>query len=216
MSTRPHPFRSRTVRALVAGIGLALMSAPAARADEALPGIRVEGLRPAVPPPEAGSLRTMKTDDLVTALHTAPDARAARPYVRELERRRGESGSDTVDLLMDQALAAIHSGQPGRALDLLDAALRIRPAYSEAFVRRALVRFQSDDVVGAVDDLAAALDADPDNWTALEGIGTVFRALGDDKAAAAAYDRALAINPWLTEAREARDKLAPEVDGREM
>lgn len=69
---------------------------------------------------------------------------------------------------------------------------------------------------GAVDDLAQALAVDPDNWTALEGLAAVFRSLGDDAAAALAYDQALIINPWLTDARAAREKLAPEVDGREI
>ncbi|MGH2341081.1 tetratricopeptide repeat protein [Segnochrobactraceae bacterium EtOH-i3] len=199
---------------------LALLSAGAgdawAQTDTGLPGIRLEGLGPAVAAPEAPALKAMSPTDLLIALRRAPDARAARPYVREIERRRGASGSDTVDLLMDQALRASRDGQTGRALDLLDAALRIRPDFSAAHVRRALVRFQSGDAGGAVEDLAAALEADPDNWTALEGIAAVFVSLGDEKSAAVAYDEALAINPWLTEAREARDKLTPDVDGREI
>lgn len=197
---------------VVAGAGLA--AAPA-WADGTLPGLRLGGTPPDAPA-ETPALRSLSQPELVAGLRRAPDARAARPYERELDRRRSQSGSDTVDLLMDQALRATRSDAPGRALDLLDAALRLRPAFSEAYVRRALVRFQTDDDAGALADLAAALEADPDNWNALEGVAAVFVSLGDDVAAAAAYDAALDINPWLTDAREARDKLVPEVDGREI
>lgn len=211
LSSARFPARALLLLALAGG----LLSVGPALADGTLPGIRLGGSAPegAAEPP---TLRSLSQADLASGLRRAPDARAARPYVRELERRRAQSGSDTVDLLMDQALRATRSGAPGRALDLLDAALRIRPAFSEGYVRRALVRFQTSDSSGAIEDLSAAIEADPDNWSAFEGVAAVFVALGDDEAAAVAYDQALAINPWLPDAREARDKLAPEVDGREI
>lgn len=213
MSTRPTACRL-PVPVLLLALAAGLAGGPAL-ADGTLPGIRLDGTAPEAPA-EPPALRSMSAPELAAALRRAPDARAARPYQRELDRRRAQSGSDTVDLLMDQALRATRNNAPGRALDLLDAALRLRPAFSEAYVRRALVRFQTSDNSGAIEDLSRALEADPDNWDAYEGIAAVFIALGDDVAAAAAYDQALAINPWLSDAREARENLVPEVDGREI
>jgi len=49
------------------------------------------------------------------------------------------SGSDTVDLLMERALIAVHAENYALALDLLDAVVLLKPDYTEGWNKRATV-----------------------------------------------------------------------------
>jgi Flp pilus assembly protein TadD len=68
----------------------------------------------------------------------------------------------------------------------------------------------------ALDDLRRALSLDPKHYRAINDLGLVLERLGAKKEALEAYRRALAVNPFLDDAREGVEALKREVEGQDI
>lgn len=167
--------------------------------------------RPPDPPRKPSTL-----DELFARLSAAKDADEANGVAGLIERRFERSGSDTADLLMTRAGLALKAEDGALAVELLDRATQLRPGWSEAWNRRAAAFFQLDDPVSAMADLQEALALEPRHFAAWTALGHLEMANGDKILALAAYRRALAIHPFLPELRKLIDRLAPDVDGRDL
>jgi cytochrome c-type biogenesis protein CcmH/NrfG len=64
-------------------------------------------------------------------------------------------------------------------------------------------------------DLAEALKREPRHFVALSGLAALLQQQGKDKAALRAYREVLAVYPLMEGAKQAVEKLAPNVDGRD-
>ncbi len=106
-----------------------------------------------------------------------------------------ESGSDTVDLLMERTLKAMDEKNYSLALDFLDRIVTLEPDYVEGWNKRATVFYLTDDYGKSVSDIERVLSIEPRHFGALAGLGTILRELGDDKRALEAYRQALALDP---------------------
>src|ERR1700751_1775100 len=153
------------------------------------------------PPSELPKLRRgarlHNLDFLFRALKVAPDEASAKNIEDRIWALWLGSGSDTCNLLMTRVKAAIDSENYDLAVRLLDAIIEIRPAYVEAWNRRATVFFLKRDYGSAVIDLRQVLAREPRHFGALTGLGAIMQDIGDEKAALEAYRRALAIDPHL-------------------
>jgi Tfp pilus assembly protein PilF len=63
----------------------------------------------------------------------------------------------------------------------------------------------------ALADLRRALNRDPQHYRALADLGLVFEALGTKTEALDAYRKALQVNPFLDDARQAVEFLSREI-----
>lgn len=127
-----------------------------------------------------------------------------------------ESGSATVDLLMRRGMLAQERGELSAARDFYSAAIRLDPAYAEAWHRRASVFLQEDNVGGALSDIGETLKREPRHFAALVGLGLVLEQLDKKKEALEAYRSALKLYPWMEEARAGAARLEPMIDGRRL
>jgi tetratricopeptide (TPR) repeat protein len=159
----------------------------------------------APPPPEAPQEETTakSLDKLYDRLAKTGFADEAAGILGEIDRTRGQSGSDTADLLMSRAETARGANLP-LALHLLDAVVDLYPQWSEAWSTRATLRFQSGDTAGAMADLAQTLKRDSRDIGALAGLGAILTNAGDPDAALRVYDRALALAPAYEPIQQAR------------
>jgi hypothetical protein len=183
------------------------------RAEKPLPGGGV-GVDLTAPP--AGQQAAVTLEQLFERLKTAKRPEAGQRIAREIEGRWLQSGSDTVDLLMARALAAIKANDTALALDLLDAIVTLKPDYAEGWNKRATVHFVRKDIGRSVADIEAVLRLEPRHYGALYGLATLMKELGDKKRALAAYRQALALNPFLSEVEKQVKDLSLEVDGRDL
>ena len=191
-----------------------LASASPLRAQPAPAAPRLEATPIPTPTPEAGKKSSL--DDLFARLAAAKDEEEAKGIASLVERRLARSGSDTADLLMQRATAALEADDAPLAVELLDRVTQLKPDWAEGWNRRAIAFFKLDDPGRAMLDLQEALVREPrafDAWTAL---GHLEMASGDKALALAAYRHALAIHPFLAEVKQAVERLAPEVDGRDL
>lgn len=88
------------------------------------------------------------------------------------------------------------------ALNEAETALRLGPELAEPYAARAAVLAAREDYEGALNDLARALDLNPNSIPALVEQGELLRGLGRAREAVSSAERAVALDPidWLRHA----------------
>ncbi len=160
--------------------------------------------------------RGKNLDFLFGALKAAPDEISAKHVEARIWAIWLQTPSDTAALLMARAKAAMDTHQTDIAIKLLDAIVKLRPDYIEAWNRRATIYYLKNDYGRALGDIEQVLIREPRHFGALAGLGMIMQDLGDDKRALDAYRKALAINPHLDKVPEMVKTLSEKVEGRDI
>ncbi len=168
------------------------------------------------PSPPKAPTRQERLDGLFARLGKTSDAGEAGGIAAVIERIWLESGSDTADLLMARAVAAMGDDRRDVAGALLDKILVLEPDWAEAWNRRATLRFLEEDDAGSMEDLTHVLTLEPRHFGALSGLGFILKRNGMNKGALAALRKALAIYPENPDIQKAVDELTPDVEGRDL
>jgi tetratricopeptide (TPR) repeat protein len=166
--------------------------------------------------PNIGADRTRGLDFLFGALKAAPDEASAKHVEARIWALWMQTSSDTAALLMARAKAAMDAKQADVALKLLDAVIKLRPEYVEAWNRRATLYYMQNDYTHSLEDIEQVLSREPRHFGALAGLGMIMQDLGDDKRALDAFRRALAVNPHLEKVPELVKSLTEKVEGRDI
>jgi tetratricopeptide (TPR) repeat protein len=159
---------------------------------------------------------TYSLDTLFGALKIAPDEASAKAIEDRIWAMWLVSGSDTCNLLMGRAKAAIDGKDYDLATKLLSAVIELKPDYVEAWNRRATVYYLQNDYAHSVADIREVLAREPRHFGALSGLGLILQEIGDDKDALEAYRKALAIDPHLEHIPEVVKTLTEKVEGRDL
>jgi tetratricopeptide (TPR) repeat protein len=117
---------------------------------------------------------------------------------------------------MSRAKVALDSKDTDVALKLLDAVIKLRPDYVEAWNRRATIYYLQNDYRRSMEDIRQVLIREPRHFGALAGLGMIMQETGDDKHALDAFRKALAINPYLERVPDLVKSLAEKVEGRDI
>lgn len=166
--------------------------------------------------PKTGADKTRGLDFLFGALKAAPDDASARHVEARIWSIWVQTPSDTAALLMSRAKLAVDAHQVDVALKLLDAVVKLRPDYVEAWNRRATLYYLKNDYAHAMADLQQVLSREPRHFGAIASVGMIMQEVGDDKHALEAYRKALEINPHLEKVPELVKSLTEKVDGRDI
>jgi tetratricopeptide (TPR) repeat protein len=166
--------------------------------------------------PKVGADRTKGLDFLFGALKAAPDDASAKHVEARIWAIWLQTPSDTAALLMSRAKAAVDAQQADVALKLLDAVVKLRPDYVEAWNRRATLYYLKSDYTRSLADIQQVLAREPRHFGALAGLGMIMQDIGDDKRALEAFRKALAINPHLEKVPELVKTLSEKVEGRDI
>lgn len=168
------------------------------------------------PPPSELTAADPALDELFKELLTAPTAAEASVLEEQIWQTWGQSGSATVDVLIERADAAEAAGDKPLALSFVDQATSLTPSYAGAWYRRSILRYDADDRAGAISDIQETLRREPRHFGALAGLGLIYEDMGQEKAALEAYRRALEIHPFLDTAKQGVSRLEPKVDGQDL
>jgi tetratricopeptide (TPR) repeat protein len=166
--------------------------------------------------PKVGPDRTRGLDFLFGALKAAPDEVSAKAVEAKIWAIWLQTPSDTAALLMARAKAAIDAQQGDIALKLLDATIKLRPDYVEAWNRRATLYYLRNDYGRSLADIQQVLVREPRHFGALAGLGMIMQDLGDDRRALEAFRKALAVNPHLDKVPDLVKTLTEKVEGRDI
>ena len=207
---------SRLFRAILpAALILSLSSLAHAQAD---PRAAPKPKLPEAPAklPKLGADKTRGLDFLFGALKAAPDDVSARHVEARIWAIWLQTPSDTVALLMSRSKAAMDAHQADIALKLLDAVVKLRPDYVEAWNRRATLYYLQNDYARSLADIQQVLIREPRHFGALAGLGMIMQDLGEDKRALDAFRKALEVNPHLEKVPELVKSLSEKVEGRDI
>lgn len=154
-------------------------------------------------------------DALFVQLEQAQDAGAAAPIELAIRERWADSGSPTVNILLERAAAAEREGDADLAGRFLDQASDLAPDYAEPWKRRANLAYTAEDYPGAIAAIQETLKREPRHFEAMAGLGFVYEELGQQRLALEAFRAALVVHPHYEPALQAVRRLEPRVDGRD-
>ncbi|MFQ5617503.1 MAG: tetratricopeptide repeat protein [Rhodospirillales bacterium] len=157
-----------------------------------------------------------RLDGLFTRLKAAHDE-------AEVERLTGaiwsiwhQSGRGVVDAQMQEGEWYMRLGSLGSALDDFSAAVAWAPDFAEAWHKRATVHFLMGNYPESIADLHRTLDLEPRHFGALGGLALIYLKLNEERAALAAMEKALEINPHLPRTRRKVQELHDRLDGKKL
>ncbi len=160
--------------------------------------------------------RAHNLDFLFGALKAAPDDETAKAIEQRIWALWMISRSDTANLLMSRVQKSIEEKDLDLALKLLDAVVKIKPNYVEAWNRRATIYYMKKDYGRSVADIREVLKREPRHFGALTGFGLILQDIGDDKQALEVYRRALAVYPRMQRIPDIVKTLSEKVEGRDI
>ncbi len=163
----------------------------------------------AVPAPSA----TKPLDTLFEALKRERDPEKAKGIASQIIAEMNDSGSATVNLLMQWSAEAIKEKKNAAALDFLDRVTLLDPAFAEGWNRRATLHYTMGDRRKSMADIAEVLKREPRHFGALAGLAGILMEAEDDELALKAWERYLNVYPADRDAQEAVSKLSEKIAG---
>jgi tetratricopeptide (TPR) repeat protein len=130
-------------------------------------------------------------DALFAKLKTESHAASAGRIARQIVGIWNESGSDTINLLMQWSAEAIGRQQYAAAQDLLEQVTTLKPDYAEGWNRRATLYFMMSDYGRSLSDIEQTLRLEPRHFGALSGLAAIFQKTSKNRQALDAWYRVL-------------------------
>lgn len=184
-------------------LALAAISPALAAADDSAPADRQD---------QATSPR-QHLDTLFTALKRERDPEQANIIADEIREIWNDSGSATINLLMQWTDKAILEKRNAAALDFLDQAIALKPDYAEAWNRRATLNYALGNYRKSMEDINQVLRLEPRHFGALAGMAAILDENGNDELALKAWQRFLEIYPSDRNAQQQVDTLTNKLAG---
>jgi len=198
---------------LVAGFLLAVAPALAAESTE-LPGDTeppVVAEQPDAILEEGAAL----LDTLFEELQAAPTAAAGKVIERRILVEWHHSGDPEIDRMFNAALLAMDIRAFGAAISVLDKIVAAKPDFAEGWNKRATIYYYVNEYDRSLADIERTLALEPRHFGALAGLGMIMQDTGNIPGAIAAFERAVAVNPSLTNLKEAIEQLRARI-GRDI
>jgi tetratricopeptide (TPR) repeat protein len=162
----------------------------------------------------AGHASAGPSDEMFEKLLKAPSESEANDAAQDIWASWMESGSPTVDMIMERAVDAQTIGDHETARAFYDRAIMLEPDYAEAWNRRATLFLNDENFPEALRDLNEALRLQPRHFGAWAGLGIMMETMGAETEALDAYRQALKIYPFMTQARQAEKRLSRVAEGQ--
>ncbi|MDL2405561.1 hypothetical protein PY650_07770 [Rhizobium calliandrae] len=162
----------------------------------------------------SGSLSPkQQIDNLFTALKRQRDPEQASLIADQIRMEWNDSGSATINLLMQWADKAIQEKRNAAAMDFLDQVIALKPDYAEGWNRRATLNYAIGDYRKSMEDINQVLRIEPRHFGALAGMAAILSEAGNDELTLKAWERFLEIYPANRAAQEQVNSLSEKIAG---
>ncbi|HEY5338556.1 MAG TPA: hypothetical protein VIJ85_10150 [Rhizomicrobium sp.] len=168
------------------------------------------------PAQQASSEAQKEIDKLFGNLAKAGSEEAAKPIEDQIVTLFGQSGSASIDLLMNHAAAALQAGDAATAKEIVITITEIAPGFAQGWVERAAIAQAEKDDAGALTYLQKAVTLNPRQFEALAELGGILVSYGDKKQALQYFRKAQALDPFLAGIGKQVDQLARDVEGEKI
>ncbi|MGB0410794.1 MAG: hypothetical protein ACPGFA_04330 [Pikeienuella sp.] len=196
-------------------LGASLISPLAVLAQPAAEMGAETGAAPEQAPPPANETRAEKLDRLFAAMAGASVADQNK-IALEIKGVWANSGSPSMNLLLDRALQATAGEAYDKARVHLNALTRLAPEFAEAWNASATLYFVQNDYGRAVAHIQNALVLEPRHFNALAGLAIILERVDRPGPALDAWMRVKTLYPDFVGAIEAIERLEPVVRGKEL
>ncbi|WP_337180918.1 hypothetical protein [Shinella sp.] len=162
----------------------------------------------------AAPTQAQRLDTLFDTLKREGNPGVAKGIADQIRREWQDSGSATVNLLIQWADKAMTEDKNVAALDYLDEAIRLKPDYVEAWNRRATLHFKMGNYRKSMSDINRVLAIEPRHFGALAGMAAIMSQTGRDEMALKAWEKFLDIYPTERQAQKELGELAEKLTGQ--
>ncbi len=154
-----------------------------------------------------------RLDKLFSDLKRERNDRTAERIAGNIWREWSDSGSASIDLMMQWSQKAIEAEKFAVALDFLDQVTALDPTYAEGWNRRATVHYRMKSYAKSLADIEQTLRLEPRHFGALSGMAQIMADTGHKQAALDAWQHVLAIYPMMRGAQAEVSTLSEELAG---
>ncbi|MBA1141144.1 tetratricopeptide repeat protein [Mesorhizobium neociceri] len=166
---------------------------------------------PAKPP--VAATKEARLDQLFADLKRERNERAAERIAGRIWGEWFQSGSASIDLMMQWSQKAMDDQKFDVALDFLDQVVILQPKYAEGWNRRATVHYMMKNFGKSMSDIDQTLQLEPRHFGALSGLAQIMAATGHKQSALEAWQKVLAIYPMMRSAQDQVATLSEELAG---
>ncbi|UDL87898.1 hypothetical protein LGH82_22390 [Mesorhizobium sp. PAMC28654] len=165
-----------------------------------------------VTPPVAAT-KDARLNQLFIDLKRERNEKAAERIAGRIWGEWSQSGSASIDLMMQWSQKAIENQKFDVALDFLDQVVTLQPNYAEGWNRRATVHFMMKNFGKSMSDIDHTLQLEPRHFGALSGLAQIMALTGHKQSALEAWQKVLAIYPMMRSAQDQVATLSEELAG---
>ncbi|ESX68814.1 MULTISPECIES: hypothetical protein [unclassified Mesorhizobium] len=167
--------------------------------------------RPTAPP--VVMTKQARLDQLFADLKRERNEKAAERIAGRIGSEWSQSGSASIDLMMQWSQKATENQKFDVALDFLDQVVTLQPTYAEGWNRRATVHFMMKNYGKSMSDIDRTLQLEPRHFGALSGLAQIMAETGHKQSALEAWQRVLGIYPMMRSAQDQVAALSEELAG---
>ncbi|MEQ1936716.1 hypothetical protein ABMA46_00525 [Mesorhizobium sp. CN5-321] len=172
--------------------------------------------RDVAPPQATPGTRAERLDKLFADLKRERNEKAAERIANQIYMVWNDSGSASVDLMMQWAQKAIQDQKFDVAMDFLDEVVTLQPDFVEGWNRRATVNFLMKNYAKSMADIDRVLELEPRHFGALSGLAQIMADTGRKEQALKAWQRVLDIYPMLRNAQQQVSTLSEDLAGESI
>lgn len=156
-----------------------------------------------------------RLDDLFERLQHTPDPAEAHALEQRIWGVWLESENAAINRLMQQGVLALRGQHYPTALQAFDRLVEQAPEFAEGWNKRATVHYLMGDFQASVADIERTLELEPRHFGALSGLGLIYDAIDEPRAALRSFEAALRLNPHIEDTRDRVEELRRELQGRQ-
>jgi tetratricopeptide (TPR) repeat protein len=165
-------------------------------------------------PEKKKPVQEVSLDELFSRLKLEVDGQKAKFIEIAIWNRWSQSGSETIDLLMNWSAAAMKEKKWSAAFDLLDQVVVLAPHYAEGWNRRATLYFLRAQYGRSIHDIEQVLKLETRHFGAMAGLGNILQRLDNDKRALIMWKNVLEVYPANKNAQKSVKLLEEKLSGQ--
>ena len=127
-----------------------------------------------------------------------------------------QSGSPSMDLLLDRGRTALAEGDAKLAVEHFSALIDHAPTFAEGYNARATAFFQTQQYGLSLADIRQTLTLNPRHFGAMSGLALILEEIGRPEDALAAWREVEALHPHREGLKDALLRLEREVEGAKL
>ena len=163
----------------------------------------------------AGQADDAELEALFEGLKTADEVAAEQIEARIYD-IWSESGSNSMDLLLERGREALTEGDTKLAIEHFTALIDHAPEFAEGYNGRATAFFQNGQYGLSLEDIRHTLELNPRHFGAMSGLALILEELDRPEDSLAAWREVQKINPSQAGLEEALKRLERRVEGETL